>query len=64
VASQQVLDDGGDAFGLFGVEVSVFEEGHVPGAAGVAYLVEYAPGMVPELSKLLAGRVCKHGREL
>ena len=64
MAREQVLDDGGDAVGLLSVEVSVFEEGKVAGAAGIAYLVEYAPGMVPEFSEFLAGRVCKHGREL
>jgi hypothetical protein len=64
MACEQVLDDRGDAFGLLRVEVSVFEEGKVAGAAGIAYLMEDAPGMVPELAEFLAGRVCKHGREL
>jgi hypothetical protein len=62
VAGEQVFDQGGEAFLLLTIEVGVFEEIEVAGAADFFYFAEDADGVEAQVFEFFAGGGWKHGR--
>jgi len=58
-----MLDENGETFVFLGVEVGVFEEIQIAGAADSFDFAEYAEGVETQFFEFFAGGDWKHGRD-
>lgn len=63
VTSEEMFDDNGETFVFLGVEVGIFEEIEVAGAADAFDFAEDAERVETELVEFFAGGGWKHGRD-